>query len=288
MGNIALAAAPPAPAVEVTVRLNSESTSAEVLVWCPRDRPGLLSALMFILAQADLEIQSARALSDDRGGGVLDTFRVTSPYDLVSRVALAKSSIEHALATPPSFFPARTAAWAQPSPPDSASAPSETSCFVARASEGRQTVLSLWCPDRPMVHADVAALLARRSLDVLSAKIVKHRIDGSVAATFVVRQSLLAEPRAGGGAGAAEDPPRQLSECEWDEVEAQIRATAAHAALRPRRPPEGQVTLCFPAVAGLDALRAVLPHAVLEDVLAKQAFPLPFGAFQHYLSRRLF
>lgn len=153
--------------VVVAVRsLDAGDHALEVFVHSP-DRDGLFAAIVITLDRLGLAIQQARAL-DGPGGTIFDSFQVL-PGD--TRQAISADFIERRLGEALSgplerIRPARRAQ------------PRHLKHFriVPRilfddAADGRHTVLSLICTDRPGLLADIAHALRARRLRVHDARI---------------------------------------------------------------------------------------------------------------------
>ncbi len=146
-------------------RLRAGAQALEVFVHSP-DRDGLFSAIVITLDRLGLVIQQARAL-DGPGDTIFDLFQVL-PAD--PRQVLELGAIERKLATVlAGSLDLRPARRAQPRhlrhfrvPPSIGFNPS---------ADGRHTVFSLVCTDRPGLLADVAHVLREQGVRVHDARV---------------------------------------------------------------------------------------------------------------------
>ena len=146
-------------------RLAAGAQALEVFVHSP-DRDGLFSAIVITLDRLGLVIQQARAL-DGPGGTIFDVFQVL-PAD--PRQSLELSAIERKLTTVlTGSLDLRPARRAQPRHLRHFRVPPRIE-FNASA-DGRHTVFSLVCTDRPGLLADVAHVLRQHGVRVHDARV---------------------------------------------------------------------------------------------------------------------
>ena len=154
---------------EVVVRvrfLDEDSQAMEVFVHAP-DRDGLFAAIVIALDRMGLAIQQARAL-DGPGGTIFDSFQVL-PGDL--RQAPDTDAIARKLATALAgeIDKLRPARRAQPSHLRHFRIAPQIA--FSDSVDGKATVLSLVCTDRPGLLADVAHGLRAQGMRVYDARI---------------------------------------------------------------------------------------------------------------------
>ncbi|PBS14245.1 [protein-PII] uridylyltransferase [Lysobacteraceae bacterium NML93-0792] len=146
-------------------RLRAGAQALEVFVHAP-DRDGLFSGIVITLDRLGLVIQQARAL-DGPGGTIFDLFQVL-PAD--PRQALELEAIERKVAEVlTQRLDPRPARRAQPRHLRHFRVPPRIE-FNASA-DGRHTVFSLVCTDRPGLLADVAHVLRERGVRVHDARV---------------------------------------------------------------------------------------------------------------------
>ncbi|MBB3343256.1 [protein-PII] uridylyltransferase [Luteimonas sp. RC10] len=146
-------------------RLAAGAQALEVFVHSP-DRDGLFSAIVITLDRLGLAIQQARAL-DGPGGTIFDVFQVL-PMD--TRHPLELAAIERKLATVlGGALDLRPARRAQPRHLRHFRVPPRIE--FNPGADGRHTVFSLVCTDRPGLLADVAHVLRQHGIRVHDARV---------------------------------------------------------------------------------------------------------------------
>lgn len=146
-------------------RLRAGAQALEVFVHSP-DRDGLFSAIVITLDRLGLVIQQARAL-DGPGDTIFDLFQVL-PAD--ARQALELGAIERKLKTVlAGSLDVRPARRAQPRHLRHFRVPPSIEFNVS--ADGRHTVFSLVCTDRPGLLADVAHVLRENGVRVHDARV---------------------------------------------------------------------------------------------------------------------
>ncbi|WP_310234973.1 [protein-PII] uridylyltransferase [Luteimonas terrae] len=146
-------------------RLAAGAQALEVFVHSP-DRDGLFSAIVITLDRLGLVIQQARAL-DGPGGTIFDVFQVL-PAD--TRQSLELTAIERTLTTVlTGSLDLRPARRAQPRHLRHFRVPPRIEFNTS--ADGRHTVFSLVCTDRPGLLADVAHELRQHGVRVHDARV---------------------------------------------------------------------------------------------------------------------
>ncbi|MDQ3494978.1 MAG: [protein-PII] uridylyltransferase [Pseudomonadota bacterium] len=162
----ALRAAAPGKVVVRARFLDQDSQALEVFVHAP-DRDGLFAAIVATLDRMGLAVQQARAL-DGPDGTIFDSFQVL-PAD--TRQAPDPEAIARRLASVLSgaLDKVRPALRAQPSHLRHFRIAPQIA--FSDATDGKATVLSLVCTDRPGLLADVAHVLRQHGVGVYDARI---------------------------------------------------------------------------------------------------------------------
>ncbi|MCW5581976.1 MAG: [protein-PII] uridylyltransferase, partial [Luteimonas sp.] len=162
---LALRNAAPGSTVVRVRRLAGSSDAMDVFVHAP-DRDGLFAAIVITLDRLGLVIQQARAL-DGPDGTIFDTFQVLSADP---RQAPDIAGLERKLATVlTGSLDVRPARRAQPRHLRHFRVSPQVDFDTA--ADGRRTVMSLVCTDRPGLLADIAHVLRQQRIRVHDARI---------------------------------------------------------------------------------------------------------------------
>ena len=162
---LALRDAPAGATVVRVRRVAGAGDALEVFVHAP-DRDGLFAAIVITLDRLGLAIQQARAL-DGPGHTIFDTFQVLSTDP---RQAPDIAGIERKLATVlTGSLDVRPSRRAQPRHLRHFRIPPQVDFDTA--ADGRRTVMSLVCTDRPGLLADIAQVLRQQRIRVHDARI---------------------------------------------------------------------------------------------------------------------